>query len=400
VARLEAPGVTADNDSVLCTNALGGTLQVIAREADAAVSGSGAQIAGFKSIAIESGTSAASVVAYVATLTGTGVSSANNLGLWSRSGTTTHLLLRNGMAMTVDGSPKTLKSFDVLGKVKGAEGQGFCLSNGVMSAQLKFADGSQAVAAIHADGSAAEVVAAKSDAAPGYGAGVFFNTFKTPGQNSDGRAVFLSSVTGAVDSGSNTAIYGVASGTGGLPVQIVTRGSDAGLGGGATFRTFYGAASNVGDAVAFIARAYGPVLSASADTGVWLKSGTVATLIAREGDAATGTGGALFRGFRSVALPDNGRPLFAAQLRPGTGSPVTTHSNDDTLWAVNSFGGVRLVVREGVTTVSGKTVKKFTALSAVNGSAGQTRSHNADGGVVYRAIFTDGVQGVVRVQVP
>ena len=69
------------------------------------------------------------------------------------------------------------------------------------------------------------------------------------------------------------------------------------------------------------------------------------------------------------------------------------------LWAVDSLGEVRLLVREQ-DVVEGKMLKSFSALQAVSGSAGVRRSFNSKGQLVYRAYFSNGSQGVVKVQVP
>ncbi|MBL8729327.1 MAG: hypothetical protein JNM25_12895 [Planctomycetes bacterium] len=75
--------------------------------------------------------------------------------------------------------------------------------------------------------------------------------------------------------------------------------------------------------------------------------GTVA-LLARENDAAPGTGGALFNIFftSSITYSDNGGVVFTGTLQTGTGTPVVGATNDSGIWA-GQPGNVQLVLREG-----------------------------------------------------
>lgn len=93
----------------------------------------------------------------------------------------------------------------------------------------------------------------------------------------------------------------------------------------------------------------------------------------------------------------NGGPLFYATMAQGYGGVDTT--NDAGLWAVDSTGALRLLVREG-DIVGGKALKSFTALTGVSGSPGVTRSFNNAGQIIYHATFLDGSTALVTVQVP
>jgi hypothetical protein len=48
----------------------------------------------------------------------------------------------------------------------------------------------------------------------------------------------------------------------------------------------------------------------------------------------------------------------------------------------------------------GKTLKTFTVLKAVSGSAGVTRSFSANRQINVQVLFTDGSSGLVRIDVP
>lgn len=155
-----------------------------------------------------------------------------------------------------------------------------------------------------------------------------------------------------------------------------------------------------------LARSKGKVIQAN-DSGIWWQpeSGSM-QLIAREGAQPPGVpDGARWVKFTSLALPGGQTgPMFVGAMvnQPRTPGGVTPGS-DTGLWAVDSTGLLRLLVRERDPVDIGGTTKKlrsFTVLSAVLGSPGQARSFNQRGEVVYRAYFTDGTQAMVKVQMP
>jgi hypothetical protein len=401
VGKITGPGVASGSDQGIWSDAFGGGPRLVARKGDIAVGGGGAAFSQFKSVALESGTGGAPMVAYQAKLAGAGVTTGADDGLWSYDGTTTRVLLREGTDLLVSGAMKKLTKFIVLAKLPMVSGQGFGLSEGVMSALLSFDDKTAAVAVVHADGSEPAVVALVGDPAPGYDAGAAFNSMKPPGQNSVGGSVFTATVSGSMNSTEKAALYAVTGGVGGELDRIAVKGeAAAGLASGAVFKAFKAAVNNQEDCVAFMATAEkGGVVSAS-DTGVWIWDDTDIVHVAQEGAEAAECGGATWKGFTALALPDNGRPLFVGTMNVGTGIPVVSTNNDTALWGVDIYGDLRLLVREGMTSVGGKTVKSFKVLSAVVGSPSQTRSHNATGGIVCWAAFTDRTQGLIKVQMP
>jgi hypothetical protein len=131
----------------------------------------------------------------------------------------------------------------------------------------------------------------------------------------------------------------------------------------------------------------------------WQPANDLLTLLAREGASPPGMPAeARWKTFPSLALPGGETgPIFLATMERGTGG--VDASNDKGVWAVDSLGTLRLLFREG-DTISGKVLKSFTLLNAVNGSPGVTRSFNNHGQVVWRASFTDGSSAIVVTQVP
>jgi uncharacterized delta-60 repeat protein len=392
VAQASGAGINSGNDSGLWSDAFGSGLQLVAREGSYAESGFGGKLTQILNVALESGTGAPLVV-YHAKLGGYGVSAGTNEGVWSYDGTMTRLLLRKGSLVSVNGSSKKLTKFSLLTGQTGAPGQGFGLSKGVMTALLSFSDRTTALALLPGDGSAPEVIAMKGDNAPEYPPGALFGTLKALGQNSLGGSVFLGTVSG---SSGSAAIYQVQK-SGSLDRVAAIGEPAADLGAGTYFRALNAAVANREDHLVFTAQAKGMGLTSRNDQGVWKWDGSTLECLAREGALAAECRGATWKSFTSLALPDGGDVFFAGFLNAG---PLVTAVNDQALWGRDRFGNLRLLAREGMTQINGKLLKRFTTLGLVAGSSAQTRSHNSTGALVFWALFTDGTQGIVKVQMP
>ena len=146
--------------------------------------------------------------------------------------------------------------------------------------------------------------------------------------------------------------------------------------------------------------------TATNNDGIWWnnpESGV--TLIAREGaQPPEAPIGAEWKAFTSLALPEGRGPIFLASMasKIGTTSPGpggVTKADDVGLWATDSFGALRLLMREG-DAIGASMVKTFTVLSSVVGSPAQTRSYNNTGGVIVRVTDATGAQHLVQISVP
>ena len=179
--------------------------------------------------------------------------------------------------------------------------------------------------------------------------------------------------------------------------------------GGATFATFFDPVVNNGD-VLFMATLAGAGVSGANKTALWWGAPGALEIVARLGasapDAAGQTtvpasDGPIWKGLNSYALPagaDAG-PLFVAKLG---GSGVTTITNLG-VWAVDSTGLLRQILRTGPTDLGAagtKTITKFNLLNAVPGAFGATRSFNAAGSVAVQVIYADKSQGLLRLDLP
>ena len=265
---------------------------------------------------------------------------------------------------------------------------------GALSGVTAIAAGGRHTVALNAEpattvifkGATAGATPSPGDAVPGEPAGTTFVKFGVPAINGAGAAAFLTDIkAGTV---TVTAIFG---GSG-----IVARKGD--IVGGFTLSALKDPVFNDDDAIASLVTLTGAVTSATNKAILFVPDGGPAALIARLGGEPAGVTGAQWKTFKSVALPDSLGPVFTAQMLAGAGG-VTT-ADDLGLWALDGVGVLRLIVREGVTVIDGKTVKSFAVLSAVSGSPGQTRAFNSAGELLYRVTFTDDSQAVMMTAMP
>jgi hypothetical protein len=391
-ARLGGAGVTTATNCGIWSNAFGGTLALVARRGGAAPSVAGATIRSFESAAFEWSPGAAPAVAYQARLAGSGITSVNDLGLWAYDGAQTRLLLRKGGNFTSGGATKTVTGFNVLPSRRVISSQGFGLCAGKIVALLHFGAQPMAVATFHADGTAPIQVAATGDAAPGFSGGETFASFLMPVQNSAGEPAFVASIKGASGTVAQGACYAV---DGGALTRVAAAGQAA-PGTAGTFKLFSYILNNNAGLAAFMANLTGAGIGTANDTGIWIWDGSSAALLAREGMAAPGCGGATWKTLSGFFLPDNGGPVIAASLLQGSGSPAVTAQNDAGVWVLDGTGNLILLARERTTQVEGKTVKGVKATYNVGASPSQTRSHNATDTLAFHVDFTDGTEGIVR----
>jgi len=363
-------------------------------------------------------------------VTGPGkVKSSDDLGVWAFNPEAgSRLLLREGQEISTSAGSgtvrKKVKTIAFLGTISGSPGQGGALATGSGSldsvpsyyaVRVTFSDRTQAVlyASTRPSGTAFgwdEAFLAAGDLhdkhleAPQL-PGARFVKFGIPALTRDGKQIgFLATLKageGGVLPQENYGIY--------LNGMKVRTGGPAVSSDGALWKSFGEPVFGKNAEYAFIgtlARSKGKVTQAN-DTGIWWQppSGPM-QLIAREGAQPPGVAeGVRWAKFTSLALPGGQTgPMFVGTMvkQPKTPGGVTPGS-DIGLWAVDSTGLLRLLVREGDPVEIGGITKKlrsFSVLSAVLGSPGQARSFNQQGEVVYRAYFIDGTQAVVKVQMP
>ncbi len=304
-AGLTGPGVTSANGSGLWN---GATL-VARRGARAPGTAAGVTFGSFSTIVPAAGN-----IGYRARLAGAGVTSGNDFGIWR--GTT--LVAREGSAAGGAGAG-TL--YDIL--------SGPALSAAGQIAYRATLRAGTATATTNSGIWRGNVLVAREGAAAGAGAGVAYASFFDPAVNDAGQVAFRATVRGTGVSASNdTGVWR----NGAL---IAREGAAAGVGAGVVFASFLDPAIGGNGALAYRATLRGTGVNSGNDTGIWRN----ATRLAREGDAAPGTGpGVQYAAFFDPQATDAGAIVFRALLR-GTG---VTAQDDAGIWRNST-----LLAREG-----------------------------------------------------
>ncbi|MEL6217936.1 MAG: choice-of-anchor tandem repeat NxxGxxAF-containing protein [Pseudomonadota bacterium] len=161
---------------------------------------------------------------------------------------------------------------------------------------------------------------------PGAG-GAVYTDFRDPSINNAGEVAFRGTVSGGGE------VVATSS-------SVIARTGEAAPGtGGAEFSGFSRPILNNAGEVAFRGALTGNGVTGANDQGLFTSSGG----FVREGDAAPGTGGAVFAGFGAPSLNDLGEILFGAGL---TG-PGVTAANDFALFFWDGIRAPSLFLREG-----------------------------------------------------
>ena len=127
--------------------------------------------------------------------------------------------------------------------------------------------------------------------------------------------------------------------------------------------------------------------------GVWATSTGSLAPVAGVGELAPGCLKAHFGAFTQLALPDQGGVILVATL---TGAGVTP-ANNDGVWAVNTAGKLRLIVRKGGTIPVDNVPEVISTLSALTSTPvtmAQPGGFNSQGNLIYQTSFKDRSQGI------
>ncbi len=387
-ATLKGSGIRTTNNTVLITNALGGGLEVVAREGGDTSGVDGAKIRTFKDLSLVAGE-----VLFTATLTGgtPAVRSANDAAAFRATSGGIEKVVREGDSL--NGS--IVKAFLLLEVAAGSPGQNRAHRSGQATFLALLADGTQAVAQ-NASGVVSAVVS--SGESPGGSLAITsFRSFGLPSANPDEVAFVGNLNVGVgVTKGDAKGVF-VGDGTSWQPIARLEKPVPGIT--GANFKSFLDPVLAQGsESIAFQASFKGKGIGSTADAAIFYRpAGGGLNMVARESATPPGGASALrWKNFVSLALPDgNTGPLFHATL---SGSGVNA-GNDAGVWAMDSDGDIRLLFREG-DIIDGKKLKSFTVLNAIPGSRGVTRSFNAVAEVAWRATFADRTTAVVVTSVP
>src|SRR4030095_12847397 len=232
-----------------------------------------------------------------------------------------------------------LRSFATLSPVKGPSGEGrYDAASSLLPVRLSLPAKLESIAMIHRDG-AMEIGPFATSA---------FGPPDISGEDGEGAVLEELLVgVGGVTPRNRWQITDIKTGQSLVRSMAAAPGMD-----GAVFTRFLDPVSgliNSKTLTAFIAkvRAAGRAGEPIQRSGIWTRAhgdGEEAKLLAEQGGIAPETDGERFAEFISLAvLPDYG-PVFKAKLvRSGT----VSRRNDEGLWAVDSSGALRLVLREG-----------------------------------------------------
>lgn len=383
-----------------------GTTHLVARRGDAAADESSANYYQFEQIV----TQQAGNVAFLAKLAGAGLKPTNNLGLWGvdLSGTT-HAIMLTGEVLVTGTTEHTVKSINVFGIATKEKGQSRSVDTleGDVAFGLTFTDHSSAIAIATpmAVGFDREIVADTEDATVPGVAKAKFTAFGTPAVNANGTVAFRATVTGT----SPAAKIPPADGTGiwmetGTRVALVARTGGAAPGvpnvTNPLFASLEEPVLNNADQIAFLGTLE-PVkgnVTPATNQGVWTNSSGTLKVVARTGDVAAGVTGGKYSKFEQIVLPDNGGPIFLAQLS-GVKANVSTG-----LWSVGADGQVHRILRTGdMATVHGesKVITGFSVFTVCPQVSGQSRSFDAQTrSLAVLAAFSDGTWAILQTVAP
>jgi hypothetical protein len=405
IATIAGKGVTEANDTVVVSNGRTGALEVIAREGSPAPGTDGAKFKFFNGVSarISQGQSASvqpqQVGGTIFTARFAGGSSSSNMGAWwlPPGQTSPILLVRKGGEGF--GPGEKIKNFILLQALSGSPGHG----RGQIDAdkallQVTLSSGKQAQ--VLATPGILESFTQTGDT---FGESSVWIRMSQPSSGNFGQNLSVLGTFGSSSAGSNSRPgVGILKSTDSGATWTLLAGAGQSAGGNDSIWIDLGfpVTSADGRRVAFLGKA--KEATRSSFGGIWwTPEGESLTLLAREGEqAAECATGEKWLAFRSLALPGGATgPLFIAKMR-SLRDRAPRGRNDTGVWGVDRAGSLRLLFREGTTSIGGKTVRTFNVLKEVNGSPGVTRSFNSRGQVAWQATFTDGTTGVVVTQVP
>jgi len=325
--------------------------------------------------------------AFRAQLTGAGVTTENNVGIWAEKAGGLTLMARAGgqapgmpAGVNYDSFPATPVLINEGGAIAF---RGFLTGAGVTPAND---------VAIWVDRSGAlSLVAREGDAVPGV-SGANFSFIGDHALNASGRVAFAGLMSG-VPAASNSAIF--SEGVGTLAVAARKGNAAPGAAVGVNFNGFGSPLLNDDGHVAFSATLIGAGVTTVNDTGIWSQRGGALNLVAREGSQAPGAPAGLnFSTFANSVLNSASQMAFTATL---TGAGVTT-ANDGGIWVQGLGGDLRLMAREGgqleVSSGVNRTIAELFFAGGVNNEDGRRSGFNDLGELAFLAKFTDGSSGI------
>lgn len=383
LATVAGRGVTRGNDTVLVSNVGALDLVVLAREGSVAPGADGAR---YRSI-----TTAVAGGGEVVWQGRLDTDRSTDRGLWVKdAGGEVKLRLRDGQSIGF----QTLKSFVAFPALSGVLGHGrtFPQAEGLL-VRVRYVRSRSGLLWVSGEAPYAQVAPVYFNDMP-----FFYRGFFSPALRSGRDFAVLASI--GYQQTFHQSVRAILHGPAGEQTILAREGDPAPGTSGALFARLRDPVYGTQGTVAFAARLGGAGVTDASEDALLTGAGANLALLARAGEqAADVPEGAVWRRFTSLAMPGGAAQgaLFTADLRHGAGGVEA--SNDAGLWAVDSYGALRKLFREG-DAIGGKTLLRFNVLKAVSGSPGVTRAFNSASQVAWRASFTDGTSAVVVTSIP
>lgn len=391
-------GSTAGNAAGIWTDATG-SLAMIARKGEQPPGvATSAKFANFTSIAIND----AGDVVFQATITGTGITLANNTGLWvAPAGGAPALLIRTGDLLSLVGGPVKVTGFSALKTAALSTGHARTAApDGGVTCLVKLADKTKAI--VRFEGGTPTQIARTGETLSTTPEGTQFLSLYLPAGTDGGHVAYRALLRPGIGGASLADSQGIWRDTIGGTRELLARATFPATGTtGAVFASFGDPLVGSTGSVAFRGKLKSGVGDAVAGNllGVWHGSPSP-TLIARQGSLPPGLGrGTKFAAFISLCLPADAGPAFIATVA-GTG--ITT-ANNQGIWALDADGALALIFRKGDKVGIGgnvKTITGFKFLDVLPYVAGAARSYAANGDLAILLKFSDLTHAVLTVRLP
>lgn len=397
---VQGGGVKATADFGVWTNAFGPAVELVLREgSDVPGLPAGARLKAVPSLSLRDG----ELLARVTLSASKGVVTAadDTVLLRMTSAGTATVLLREGS----DYAGSKIKSFSVLSPALGSPGHGRWHANDVVVAKVVLFDGRTLLVKIAPAGTVTPLLST-ADAATPVDPQAKWKSFGLPSVGSAGTgfavAAVLQQKLGGVLAANDTVLLFTADGA---AWSVFAREGAAApvTPAGPLYASFFDPLIDDAGHVAFLATLQGAGIKAANKTGLFSGPTNDLRLVARLGDPVPDESGtatsAVWKKFTSLALPGGAGAgvIFLAE----TGGGDTTAKNKLALWAVDSHGALRRLLRTGATlTPGGSPLTGITLLNAVPGAFGAARSYNSAGAVALLATFADKTQTLLRVDIP
>ncbi len=375
-----------------------------------------------------------------------GVTSDNDQGTWRYSGGVGVLAARTGNGNTpgVDGG-----NFDFIPSTLQVARNGRWVHNGTLVFNIGGVSltNDRGLWSYDSNGTDTLIVREEVSSVPGI-LSAQFDVFGTPSVNTNGQTSFVGSlkILGGVTSANKVGVWQYS----GMSGTLIARTGNGGVPGviGGNYTAFDTLAQNSPGQIALKA-----TLDTVSDTGIWLYTGGMGTLLARRGEGGVpNVAGANFDSFDAPLLNDAGQVLVKANLEVGLGGVTATsdsglwfldgagslvartgsggvpglpganfldiatyslnsqgqialaatletgigginNSNDSGLWVIDPLGNSQLIAQEGDTLV-GRTIATLAFLGGSGGGDSQASGWNNAGQLAFQATFTNGDSGL------